>query len=1541
MTEINWNLFKAKFNGKEQKTFEWLSYLLFCDEFNIPQGIFRFKNQAGIETEPIKINNESIGFQAKFYDTKISDNTVDIKDSIEKAKRKNPDINKILFYINKEFSESTKKEEKDPKYKTEIENCAKSLSIKIEWKVPSHFERQLAIPKNQNLAQYCFDINKSVFDFIEKLKAETELILSTIHSEIKVNGKEIKIYRDDIIESIKNMQNEFPLILTGEAGVGKSALIKDTYNLLKETTPFFVFRATKFNLSSINDIFHNHGNFTLSDFMNEFKDVNEKYIVIDSAEKLSDMQHQEVFKDFLSAFHNDNWNIIFTVRHNYLSDIEYKLINFYHSKFKTLNIGNITKECLIDFSKEYKFNLPDNKRLFELLQIPFYLNEYFQIYRNFDNIISLSDFKKKLWNIRIANTAFTRNRIHIRREECFLKIAEKIANDGHYIINANGCDDEALQGLINDEIIEYDSNVGGYFIVHDIYEEWALDKIIERSLLSSEDYKIFFQNIGSSLSIRRAFRNWLSEKLINNKDKAKSLIKLAIIDSAIESCWKDEIYISVMLSDYAKVFFQLFENELMCNNQKQLMRIIFLLRIACKETDEDSINSIGINYNDILKIIFVKPKGTGWHIAIDFINEHIKVFDLENINSIISLLDDWNCKNKTGETTKKASKIALYYYEEITKNKSFSCSTYNDLKNKLIRVILNGVSEIKEELKRIINEVICLKQTNSNDKYYGIIQTILTSITDSIEVVKYLPEYVIKLAELFWFQSSEEKFGYTGMSIDEYFCVLTRHYDYYPSSAFQTPIFQLLKVAQKPTIEFIISFTNKTVECYSKSELKNEVEEVEIFINEKEMIKQYASNRLWSMYRGTQVSPHLLESIHMALEKWLLEYTETAPQEELEDICKYLIKESKSASITAVVTSAVLAYPDKFFKISEILFRTKEFFIYDIQRAVSEQTPQEMVSSPSGYPHRKRSLEDIALYYQLNSEEKQKKIIWAIIDIYYKDLINKVSDTNADKHWRLCLARIDSRKMDYELNNYDKQFYIKLKPKVDPDLRKYSEESLLEISNKTRYIPLKIWSESKFKKDESFKRYDQYDNNIQLVIKETKKIMVESPPIFGISTIAYTCSVLIRDYPDKLNQDDIDFCKNVIIKFASIPIIHVPYFYQISDGTEPSIAVLPLLINFFPKEKETVKVLLFLLMVNVCKEISEFAVTSIFYNLWDISFEDANSIFLGYLLLKTQYYDLENTIRKQNHSNNISEFSREQIDILFIEKHGDILDKVVSNDISYDVLGNLGSIDTETLAMAFSLLPLGTKNTDHKEFINDFFPVFSKKLFVDNDSADYHLIGLFLRKFARFILTSTSEENDIYLKSFVENFSDSNNMSYFFQELILAEDELNQYEEFWIVWDVFYDKVVKLCKNRNINFSKNTKEILRIYLLALFPDNLKEWHTLKEREKLFFKKIAEDLGHYPTVFYLISKVLNNIGSNFIEDSIVWISDILQRSNNLGSEELEDGTIYYIEKIIIKYVSTNRQEIKRSLKIKNQVIIILNFLIEKGSIKGYFLREDIL
>ena len=82
-----------------------------------------------------------------------------------------------------------------------------------------------------------------------------------------------------------------------------------------------------------------------------------------------------------------------------------------------------------------------------------------------------------------------------------------------------------------DEIIAFDRNSGGYFITHDIYEEWGQNVLIERNYVSSSDYKSFLNAIGNSLSTRRAFRAWLSDKLYDDSDEIKEFVESSFIVS--------------------------------------------------------------------------------------------------------------------------------------------------------------------------------------------------------------------------------------------------------------------------------------------------------------------------------------------------------------------------------------------------------------------------------------------------------------------------------------------------------------------------------------------------------------------------------------------------------------------------------------------------------------------------------------------------------------------------------------------------------------------------------------------------------------------------------------------------------------------------------------------------------------------------------------------------------------------------------------------------------------------------------------------------
>jgi hypothetical protein len=728
----------------------------------------------------------------------------------------------------------------------------------------------------------------------------------------------------------------------------------------------------------------------------------------------------------------------------------------------------------------------------------------------------------------------------------------------------------------------------------------------------------------------------------------------------------------------------------------------------------------------------------------------------------------------------------------------------------------------------------------------------------------------------------------------------------------------------------------------------------------------------------------------MALERYLLERAKATSKDILESLCIYILRNSRSASLTAVVESVVFAEPAKLFNVAKILFRTKELFLYDTSRLLLDKSHKsQLLMLKASYPslgnyerefhgneritacddeHRKLSLENLAFQYQfIKSEdnpdfEKQREEIWRIWDEYYKRLPPEPEESEGDKTWRLYLARMDTRKMTVKTESAEQEgkTLITFEPDIDPKLKKHSEDSLQRINESWKHMSLHLWSNYRFKREQDqCKAYEQYERDPHLAINEVREIMDgitkgsdEHFLIFNRSIPAYSCAVLIRDFADALTHEEKLFCQSVIVEYASLPLVDGKYSYQISDGVEPATRSLPFLMKCLPEGKDDVKMLLFLLLLNPWPQISNFATSAVLHDLWKISPEDAQSILLGYLAFEPRYRALAAEIRKRNYKKQIYEYSEYEVQKEFWRRYEKELEKVSANAIRYEDVGDLRKLDLRALNTAFELIPLETDNDVHRILLAVILPMFAARVMSDEprhgrrkqedeEKIDYEVQHRFLNKFAYFVLTSKKDDIPKYLKPFVEKFSDSRETADFLQEFITVEDSLNRYEEFWVIWDIFYQPVLEICKKGYFRY--HGAEIIHNYLLAWpwWKETANEWHSLQDRERFFLIKIAQEIGSYPPVFYSLCKILTDIGSRFLEDGISWLSDIIQRTPKLVSDKLEVNTVYYLENLIRKYVLTNRSKIKRTVKIKDAVMVILNFLVERGSVTGYLLREDIL
>jgi len=1520
MVKPNWDKFKAKFSENPQDNFEWFCYTLFCKEYNKPFGVFRYRDQPAIETEPIEVGEEIIGFQSKFYEGNISSNHKnELVGTIEKAKRDYPNITKIIFYINSEFTKGVGG--KEPISLKDTNKKANELGITIEWRLKSYFESPFVSIEQGPISTYFFE-NNSIIDVVFQKQKQTENILNVIHTDILFNNGKVEINRDNELNSItQKLKTNEVILIHGDSGVGKTALIKKLYEL-KRNIPFYIFNARDLNISNINEL---TDNYSFYDFINISSNEHEKIIVIDSAEKLLDIIDNTSLIEFLSTIIKSNWKVIITIRNSYLEDLEEILVDTYRVPFYPISLGKVTDEQLLLVSKEKEFSLPDNEKILELIKKPFYLNEYLKCYKS-EQISSFVLFKETLWNNVIKKG-------DVNREKAFLEISINRAITGQFYISEtkfkDNMDELVKEGVLGDE-------TKGYFIAHDIYEEWALEKFINDHFDKRDNNKYFLDSIGNSLPIRRSFRNWISEKLSLNEEDIKTFIEDTIDSKELDSFWKDEILVAVLLSEYSDSFFEYFDKDLLNDSKfKLLKKISFLLRLACKQSDKNIFENIGLKKKlpSIFNNIFVEPKGNGWCSTIKFIFNNIAKIDYKNINFVLPIIAEWNNKNKIGETTRFASLIALNYYNSILKEKY-----YGKAPSTLIETILFGASEIKKEIEEVFNEVIKKKYRKHNDPYYDLCKSILTQIAYK-DISQISTKYVLELADLFWYKPKKKKGGYRYEDIEEEYSLVDEHeFNYFPSSAIQTPIFWCLNADLTLTLDFIINFINKTIKSYAKN-----IEKVKLSLKNLE-VEQIHNSTLWGMYRGMNTSPYLLQSILMALEMYLLNKSKILEQKELEGLLSYLLTKAETSAITSVVASIVVAYPEKTFNIAFELFKVKAFLECDFNRSTAEYTNNIDMSydsmskvhslyreSESARIHRKESLSSIMFKCQLSVDKykDKKQLIENIIDSFYKKI---EQEPNENKAWKLFITnQIDLRNMNIkeELTN-DNQKIISFEPKLDEASKKYKESVLENINDSNKYIELSLWSSYKLDNDNRHKKYDKYSSNIPLLIKSIKDILKSSDILNEEIPIECAC-ILLRDYSDSVREEEKVLCKEILID-------HI-FNKRATHKIEKYISIFPRLMKLFPEEKDAQKIkLLELLRLGYGK--------GTFISMWETDYKNMYSLVIVYLILEPLYDIKYDEHRHRQYENVYREFSRSNIWNDVLKENTETIKKFYDNKLVHEDISNFESIDIDVLTKAFNIFPEINKTIEIKNFSYKLSDALANKILLDtDDKIGFQDSDSFCLNISYIMLNSKFDEIDIYLKPILNNFKSCKLISTLLDALINTQKNINRYEKFWYIWEKFKEPIIYLCKRGDR--CGYIDKIIQSYLFAsynlgrnIFHSDVKEWHTLKDKNRKFFIDISKSIGHCVTTLDSLSIILNGVASNYLNDGILWLSSILQH-NDLKEEKLGVNTIYNLEILVRKYIYKNQLKTKQIRNIKDSLLVILDFLIERGSSRAYMLRERIL
>ena len=1549
MVRANWDIFNAKFSGNREDTFQWFSYLLFCREVDKSKGLFGYFNQSVLETEPVLYKDRCIGWQAKYYSDKLGHYTDKIIDIINNLKKKYSEVKVLYFYTNQLWGEG--KNNRKPKGLYTIEKLCKELDICIEWRDANYFDSEDVCIKNEDLAKYFFTLNDKVSNCFQKLKEHTERLLLNINYSIPYKTTSISLDRTQELKLLSDSNSQVT-ILHGEGGCGKTAIVKQYY-LSKTNRPFLLLKAFELIGKSFDDIFYGCTEQEINDL---FNGESEKVFVLDSAEKLINIPDKECYKELITFLLKSKWKIIVTTRNEYLDALIFEISNIFECSYNAIAIEKFTEKQLGDCFTDYKIELPSDLRLQKLIQNPFYLNLFLSNTTTSENC-SYSDFKKRVW-MNISNSSID-----------LINISVAKAKSGVFYIDSSEISKEKLDTMLNTGVLTKEDEK--YFISHDLFEEIAIEKYIDKKFYDAKNYYDFLNSLGTALSIRRCYRNWLSEKYLNNNEEVITQSMNYALEDDNNSFWMDETLIAIMLSSSANFFFDLHKTKFLSDNLKSLKRIAIQLRLSCKVFNTDLLSKIGLSVS--LRTIddsLLKPNGQGWKDFIHFIYSNLDEIGIENIGFVLSVLSDWTKNNKISETTREAGLLALRFYEWIEKNnKNYN---YRDKEQILFQIICDSSTEISSELIYIFDLIIKNQWKNYNDPYVSLVDAILTDYKYST-IYQSLPKEMLKLINFFWkkAEKKDEKqdfFHFRSDEVEDYYGI-EREYTTksFPPSAFKTPFWWLLKVDFKSTLDFLISFINDCVEKFNstKKEYFDDADLIDVFV-EKQTIKQHSSISLWNMHRGTEgAEPYLLQSIHMALEKFLLDEAKYDNNVDAISSCLlYILKNSKSVSLSSIVTSIVLAYPEKYYSIAFELFRNKDFFLLDFIRCLKEpeaETCYKITSDSRNFIFsnerletckqnwRKTNLEQLFFKLQLTKlsdtetdEEFKNRVVkmYSLLDKFYKDLPSLDKQNENDKKWRFSLLRMDTRRMEKDIKDENGKIFISFTPSIDEDLIKYKKENEKKnIILNDKYISLRLWATYQWAHDmENLKKYSEYENPTY-VIKKIKElcVMLEEKPnadnlLFNRALPALTISCLIRDFSDQMSSEELSYCNKIVIEYSLLPFCNM-YRYQVSDGTENAIFVLgKAFLNSNNVEEKLDIIRLLLLNLFRDEEVGmsgkacrEDAINSINTYIYDHIIK--NKIIWGYIVLEAKWQEILSNNRQLLWQQKIT---KEDIIERFINENKNVFSKCIDES---DV--TITKLDIQKLSFSALYVLLFLIYTEKDLYTYLFDTVISQATFYLNkdkgngERLKYMDKYRLAKGFALYLLHTTRKEIPNILNQLFNQCNDEDFLEMLYQNLIYTEDTLQRYDNFWEVWKI----------SSSLVFNRKSSRILNSYLFATisWKENSKNWHSFKNENKSFFLEISKEKTNMQ-LLYPFTKLLYGIGSIYRSETVNWIFNIIENNSNCI---IDEATKFYLETVIRTYIYDNYAKISKLKMLKEKTIHILNFMINQNSVVAYMLRDNIL
>jgi len=1520
MKHPNWNEFLGKYPDNPQDAFEALCRLLFRAKYGIGDSLPYFYNNAGNETAPITVGKEEIGFQSKFFtgDTIDSQQAGQIKHSVEKAHEHYPNQKKIIVYTNLVFGNPPAGSAMTARQK-DIEDTAKANALNIEWMFGNNILD--AVSKTPLAYSLFFEIDSNLNHLPASVERMNELNFGIISSTIKFQNTEIELDRTkevaDLKEFILNGRN---ILIYGESGSGKSSIVKRCWqeSASDKSNVFYFTRGAQYDTRSINDLFLMDEAYTYVGFRDFFAGFSKKVLIIDSAERLTEIKNPTVLQLTLEGLYEKGWQFVFTCKSN-SHDALRALLRDIGVSAEELKVDTLQEETLREVATQNHISLPQSEKMIRQLQIPFYLARYCEL--DGSSVASPVAFREAIWQQKVRGT--TRGGAQQKREECLLQIVVEQQTKNAFFVTPTNVDHDAAYSLIQEDVL-IEQPHRGYAVKHDLYVDWALEYFVEKDCNTNSACAQLLQSAPKSITYLNAFSRWL-QSVIDSRDSRVEAIMDAYINGATNREWEHCLLTAIGSSmTYAATFFAKYDAQLKAYNYALFDRFVDVLDVSCKAVSQY------FEYKGE-KIPIYYPVGRGWEEAVLFLYANKDDYYMNHLGTVQKLLRGYSRMGSKAVAMNQASKLSLIIFDKVAASRKKDEWLIFDKKKAWCEIVCTYAFGIKKELQERFAQVIENRWIGHTDPYAELIDYILKDSNNLQKSMLYLScmDSVLNLMQLFWREQPEDSNDgrYHHHSSFEREDVFGLNEDfgmamaYFPSSPFQTPVGvmleseHLLDSGGTKVLDFIIGFMNDSVAYYDKRDKYDNRTTITVKLPDGTVHDVIASQSLWNLYRGTAnyTIPHLLVSMHMALEVWLLKLTDEQQKpdwERIECLLWRVLTRSNSVSLYAIVASVAIAHPDELFEVLMFLCQDIRFLAFDLQRFSSEMTCHtqsiafshhptwwEERDKSNNMPHRQQHLETMLLncqyaYDNTKDEELAKRlnVAYQVVDSLKKqvELIGKDNSI-----YKFILARTDYRsykKENVTLNNGIEA--IQLTPTFSPELEEERKQTA-EFANRLGAISLRVWADKKYKGEEQDLKGNPYVDNPRYALDTIRAIEMHANEqtgdqllLPGDEYVPYMASaVLLMFEHSKLNADEKKECwDRVILAVKSLGAMASNSLSELNI----CIASIPSLIELLPERQSD-----FIPIISAyVKTTNEF----INERICDMM---SDTIYKGQLWVK--YPDLMNSV--------LSQIQEEQ-------PNGD-----------WEAMGS------ETADAVLCLLTFNP--TEDKRPLG--------KICVEKLSANWQISSRYqsykdkshiAKNVAKYVLYAPIGEVTMLIRPYVSLIDWDSSYEPLITQFLIGVSQYSRYENFWLVWNALYKAVIEGAGRYYQN------SILNEYLLnPLFMSrDLDEWFILEKKDVPFFVRIAKDIGGHPAVMYAFTRVFATIGKRYSKEAIILFSDIINK-HSLNLQETKSHVVFYLDKITKKVIVENEQDIRTDLKFKNKLITVLEFmrsnesLIADGMIKN--------